>query len=160
MVPQIVSFNCILKDNLGSVLSTTFNRDIMTASGEMISDPVLSGLVQGLKNLKAGERRQISVPAEKAYGFYDPKKVVIFPRKKFGKDQSLNYGDTIFVMDKKQFKKMYRIIEVHGDLIVLDGNHPLAGQDLVFEIETLEARDATNEEIENSVSIISNQAYH
>jgi FKBP-type peptidyl-prolyl cis-trans isomerase SlyD len=45
-------------------------------------------------------------------------------------------------------------------MVALDGNHPLAGQDLTFEIETVEARDATAEEIIKSSNMISTQVLH
>ena len=45
-------------------------------------------------------------------------------------------------------------------MVSLDGNHPLAGQDLIFEIEALEVRDATPAEIDESVNIVSTQLLH
>jgi FKBP-type peptidyl-prolyl cis-trans isomerase SlyD len=49
-------------------------------------------------------------------------------------------------------KNVYRVTEIYGDKVTLDANHPLAGQDLVFEIETTEARPATQDEVERSTS--------
>jgi len=45
---------------------------------------------------------------------------------------------------------MFRVTKIQGDQVTLDGNHPLAGQDLIFDIEATEARDATSEELAES----------
>lgn len=158
MSVQVISFNCTLKNKVGSVISTTYNRDVITSTG--VPQAVLSGLVEGLQNLKKGEKRSIALSAEQAYGFYDPKKIVLFPRKKFGKEKSLNYGEPISIVGKSGMVRMYRVVEIYGDMVALDGNHPLAGQDLIFEIETVEARDATPDEIVESCNILSNQVLH
>jgi FKBP-type peptidyl-prolyl cis-trans isomerase SlyD len=158
MSVQVISFNCILKDRVGSVISTTYNRDVITSiEGQ---SAVLSGLVQGLQNLKKGEKRSISLSAEKAYGFYDPKKVGLFPRKKITEDKSLRFGETVSIASKSGQVRMYRVVEIYGDMVALDGNHPLAGQDLIFEIEAVEAREATADEITQSSNMISSQVLH
>lgn len=158
MSVQVISFNCILKNKVGSVISTTFNRDVINSIDG--PQPVLSGLVEGLQNLKKGERRSITLSAEQAYGFYDPKKVALFPRKKITKDKFLRLGETVSLVTKSGQARTYRIVEIYGDMVVLDGNHPLAGQDLIFEIEAVEARDATLDEIRESGNIISSQVLH
>jgi FKBP-type peptidyl-prolyl cis-trans isomerase SlyD len=55
----------------------------------------------------------------------------------------------------------YRVVELSADFVMLDGNHPLAGQDLIFDIEAVEARDATAEEIAESLPADSSRLnYH
>lgn len=158
MSVQVISFNCTLKNKVGSVISTTFNRDVINS----VEAPqtMLSGLVQGLQNLKKGERRSINLSAEQAYGFYDPKKIVLFPRKKFGKDKVLHVGEPVTIFTKSGAIRSYRVVEIYGDMVALDGNHPLAGQDLVFEIEAVDARDATPDEIKESNNVLSHQVLH
>lgn len=155
---QIVSFNCTLKNKAGKVLSTTYNYDVLTALEN--SELILSGLAAGLQNLKTGEKRSISVPAEKAYGLYDPKKVFFFPRKRFPQDTLLTCGTPVVIVSKTGKARTYRVAQVHGDMVSLDANHPLAGQDLIFEIETLSARDATDEEIFEASNLVSGQYFH
>lgn len=116
---------------------------------------MLSGLTKGLQNLSKGEKRTIAVSAEEAYGLYDPKKVVFFPRKKL--PATIKKGDLINIVSKSGIQRSYLVLELHSDFVSLDGNHPLAGQDLIFEIEALEARDATIEEINESVNLVSTQ---
>jgi FKBP-type peptidyl-prolyl cis-trans isomerase SlyD len=61
---------------------------------------------------------------------------------------------------KSGLQRSYRVLELHPDFVNLDGNHPLAGQDLIFEIETLEARYATAKEINDSANVVASQLLH
>ena len=156
MQAQVISFNCLLKNKAGHLISSTFNREVLTS----IDDPnvMLHGLAKGLQNVKKGEKRSITLSAEEAYGLYDPKKVILFPRKRL--PENLRVNQTVSIVGKSGTVRTYRVAEIHNDLVSLDGNHPLAGQDLIFEIETLEARDATPEEIQDSSNIVSSQLLH
>lgn len=155
---QIISFQCILKNKVGHILSTTINKDVINSpEGE---NSFLRGLVEGLQNLKKGEKRTIQLSAEQAYGFYDPNKVALFPRKKINKEQTLQIGETVVMLSKTGVARSYRVVEIYGDMIALDSNHPLAGQDLVFEVEILEAREATSQELSDMNNSVSLQALH
>tara|TARA_B110001454_G_C12723340_1_gene436791 strand:+ start:8466 stop:8939 length:474 start_codon:yes stop_codon:yes gene_type:complete len=154
MSVQVISFKCVLKNKLGTVISSTFNRDVLTA-GQNDPTSMLSGLTKGLQNLTKGEKRSIALSAEEAYGLYDPKKVVFFPRKKL--PSNTKKGELINIVSKSGIPRAYRVLEIHSDFASLDGNHPLAGQDLVFEIEAIDARDATNEEINESLNMVATQ---
>jgi len=154
---QVVSFNCVLKNKIGTVISSTFNRDVLTV--ELVDHPsLLSGLTKGLQNLVKGEKRTISLIAEEAYGLYDPKKVVFYPRKNLPK--TVKKGEQVNILSKSGIVRSYRVLELHSDFASLDGNHPLAGQDLVFEIEALEAREATADEIKDSLNMVATQLLH
>ena len=151
MQPQIVSFKCLLKNITGQLISTSFNRDVLTSpSGE---GAPLEGLAQALHGLKKGERRSIHLKAQEAYGFYDPSKVILFPRKRIPDHNHLRCGQVVSILSKKGKLRTYRVLQIHGDLVSLDENHPLAGQDLIFEIEAVEARDATSEEVAETQSL-------
>lgn len=156
MSVQVVSFNCLLKNAIGHTISETFNREVLTSvEGENL---MLKGLVEGMQNLTKGEKRSIALSAHEAYGLYDPQKVVLISRNKLPKETQL--GQQISVLGKEGQIKSYRVLEFHADTVSLDGNHPLAGQDLVFEIEALDVRDATADEIAESSTIISEKILH
>lgn len=153
---QVISFKCLLKNKAGSVISTTFNRDVISVSAEKA--PLLPGLAKGLQDLKKGDRRKISLTAEEAYGLYDPKKVIFYPRNKVPKN--INVGESVSIVGKSGKVRNYRMVKFHDDMVSLDGNHPLAGQDLVFEIEALDAREATQEEIADASDTNDSQLFH
>ena len=159
MAIQVVSFNCVLKNNLGQVISSTFNQNVMT-EGAAETPQVLQGLSDGLKDLQKGERRKVCLKAEEAYGFYNPQLVIVRPLEEIFTQGSLKRGEAInYVKDGKS--NSYRVLEISSDSVTLDGNHPLAGQDLVFEIEALAAREATAEEIfKSTVSTAKSRWFH
>lgn len=157
MRPQVISFKCILKNTAGRLISQTYNRDVLTAL-ESDQGGTLSGLSKNLQDLKKGETRTFTVRAEEAYGLYDPNKVILFPRRKLPKE--VRKGETVKISSSTGVIRTYRVAEFHDDFASLDGNHPLAGQDLVFEIEALDARDATPQDIEDSINPVSIQRLH
>lgn len=157
MRPQIVSFNCVLKNRTGQLISTTYNHEVLTAI-ENDQPILLSGLSKEMQNLKKGEKRTIALKAEDAYGLYDLKKVILVPRKKLSK--AVRVGEIVFIIGKSGMQRSYRVLELHSDFVNLDGNHPLAGQDLIFEIETLNARYATEKEIDDSSNAVASQLLH
>lgn len=153
---QVISFNCLLKNKAGLVISSTYNRDVLTAlEGESM---MLQGLSHGLQNIMKGEKRSIALSAEEAYGLYDPKKVILYPRKKI--PTTLRQGDVISIAGKSGAIRTYKVLQFHDDMVSLDGNHPLAGQDLVFEVEALAVREATAQEISDSLNNVSHQILH
>lgn len=144
MAVQVISFYCVLKNNLGHVISSTFNRDVLTGGSHKAKN--LDALAQALQNLHKGEKRKINLRAEQAYGYYNPDLVMICPIEDIEFNEPVAVGEQItYIKDGK--KKSYWVTEVTGNSVTLDGNHPLAGQDLIFEIETTEAREATVEDL-------------
>lgn len=156
MSVQVISFNCILKNKAGQLISSTFNKDVLNNSDD--ENALLLGLAKGLQNLKKGDKRSINLSAEEAYGLYDPKKVILYPRAMLARH--LRIGDMVSIVGKSGTKRHYKVVHFYDDMASLDGNHPLAGQDLVFEIEALSARDATSAEIESSKNPMSSQLLH
>lgn len=158
MQAQIISFKCLLKNVAGQLISSSFNRDVLTSpSGE---GAPLKALALALHGLKKGESRSIHLKAQDAYGFYDPKKVILFPLNKIPDFKNISRGQTVSIVSKKGIFRTYRILQIHGDMVSLDENHPLAGQDLVFEIEATEVRDATLEEIAEDQNLVSKEWVH
>lgn len=149
MKSQIVSFHCVMKNVLGRVLSTSFNRDVITqlAHGEAMEVP---GLPAGLKDVRAGERRHITVKAADAYGLYDPSLARVVPRASLRSSRALAVGENIHMPADGGGFRLYRVTKILGDSVYLDANHPLAGQDLVFDVHVVDARDATEAEILDS----------
>lgn len=156
MSAQVISFNCLLKSKTGQFISSTYNREVLTSLADETA--MLQGLAKGLQNLKKGEKRSISLSAEEAYGFYDPQKVILFPKRKLPKN--LRPGDPVSIVGKSGRPRSYKVVQFHDEMVSLDGNHPLAGQDLIFEIEAIDARDATAQEIDESKNVVSTQLLH
>lgn len=150
MQVQVISFHCVLKNKLGHVLGESFNQDVLTADES--PDAPLRGLTQGLQNMQQGEKRKIFVPAQQAYGYYDPEQVLKISLDAFTKAPKV--GE---VIQYPQLQKPLRVTEIHDGVVTLDANHPLAGQDLIFEVEVFDARPATAEDLDSQIDN-SNQA--
>ena len=158
MKAQIVSFHCVLTDKIGKILSSTFNQNVITYVKD--KGELLQGLAEGLQNLQRGEKRQIILSAAQAYGFYDPNLVVEVLRRELPHGGALRIGDQVLSQSNGKEFKVFRVTETLGNLVTLDGNHPLAGQDLIFDVEGVEIRDATSQEVNDSCSKSEPQYYH
>lgn len=146
MKAQIISFYCVLKNNLGQIVSQSFNHDVINQLEE--GSEILSGLVAGLQDVKPGEKRQVFVPADQAYGLYDEDLVVEVPRTELARGRHLKTGNEIVTKSKEDgHVRTFRVIDSLNDTVVLDGNHPLAGQDLTFEVEIMAAREASEADL-------------
>jgi FKBP-type peptidyl-prolyl cis-trans isomerase SlyD len=158
---QIVSFHCVLKDKIGNIISSTFNHDVITRLEDHDgSEDFLKGLAEGLQDLKKGERRRIFLPADQAYGFYDPRLVVELPRRIFERGKAIQIGHEVQTLSQAGDLRFFKVVAATSDMLTLDGNHPLAGQDLIFEIEATDARDASIEELEEASCVTKAPVLH
>ncbi len=151
MRAQIVSFHCILRDRFGHILSTSFNQDLINQLERPEKEGIhqnLRGLVAGLQDVSAGEKRNFTVPAAEAFGVYQPDLVLTVHRSELPESKQLGVGS--WVRSKSGSNQAYRVVHIDGDQYTLDGNHPLAGQDLSFDIEVVAARDARREDFEET----------
>ena len=164
MKAQIVSFQCIVRDRLGKILSSSFNEEVINQLNGVLpgaNDPWLRGLVTGIQNVHAGERRQLNVPASEAFGHYDPNLVLRVPRAELAKSEGLVIGSELMRQaGPGRPKRAYRVTQIQGENLVLDGNHPFAGQDLVFDIEVVAARDACPADFEEASAGLPDSTRH
>jgi len=101
---------------------------------------IISGLEQQMEGMKEGESKKIMVEAEDAYGPVNPNAVREIPRERFPEEVNLQPGMVIPLRDNNGNSLPARIDEVNGDMVVLDFNHPLAGQDLTFDVTVVDIR--------------------
>ncbi|MDR3260668.1 MAG: FKBP-type peptidyl-prolyl cis-trans isomerase [Tannerella sp.] len=105
-----------------------------------------------LKGLAVGDRFRFSLTPENAYGEFIGENVVELPRKVFeieGKfdEEFIREGNTVPMMDSDGQQLNGSILEVRDDTVLVDFNHPLAGETLHFDGEVLDVHEATAEEI-------------
>lgn len=113
-------------------------------------DDIFPKIEEALQGKSVGESVQVKLQPDEAFGEYDPQLVQIESRKEFPKELQVGMqfeggpedgGDDDFVI--------YRVTDIEGDKVVLDGNHPLAGSALVFTCTVTAIRPASAEEIEH-----------
>jgi FKBP-type peptidyl-prolyl cis-trans isomerase SlyD len=151
MKTQIVSFHCVLKNKLGKEISSSFNSGILTDSQNpsltQNQPKILQTLLKALEGAKTGDKRQVFVPADEAYGLYDSSRVLTVSRKSLTPNVQLTVGAQVVREANNGQPEYFRIIDLTGNRVTLDANHPLAGEDLVFELEVTEARKPTLAEL-------------
>lgn len=153
MKAQVISFRCVIKNKLGQVLSSSFIRDAINQRDH--GNDRLPGLVEGLQSVRVGEKRRIAVPAGSAYGTYDPGLIIELPRCELTYSDQLARGSQVLRPHGTDSEsRLFRVIRLDKDHVVIDGNHPLAGHDLVFEVEILSARDARSEDLIDTSSLL------
>ncbi|MGM3162740.1 peptidylprolyl isomerase [Dickeya undicola] len=107
---------------------------------------LISGLEKALEGRDVGERFDVSVGANDAYGEYDDNLVQRVPKDVFVGVDELQVGMR-FLADTDQGPVPVEITEVQDEHVVVDGNHMLAGQNLKFNVEVVAIREATEEEL-------------
>ena len=105
--------------------------EFMVGSGQ-----VISGFEGGLMGKMVGDKVTIHIKAEDGYGQSDPNLMVQLPKSNL--PGAVEVGTVLEGQDVTGNTVMVTVKEVHEDFVVIDGNHPLAGQDLIFDIEILE----------------------
>lgn len=134
---------------------TDENNDMLDATeeGELFSylhghDNVIPGLEKSLEGLAAGDKPHIIVHPAQGYGVRDPNAEIEVPRSQFPDDTDLAPGDRV-AMEGADGEMMFTVTQLSDTSVKLDGNHPLAGMILHFDIEVIEVRPATEEELEH-----------
>ncbi len=142
-----MTFHYVLKDKgTGEVIeSSKEHGEPMTVL--VGSQEIIPALEEKMMGMGEGERRDITLTAEEAYGPRADELIQSVPRHLFG-DLELKEGMLLEASTPEGPIRM-TVLKVGEDEVVVDMNHPLAGKDLVFEIEVLNVREATPEELEH-----------
>ena len=107
---------------------------------------ILPALEKELLGMKVGDKKKITLKAADAYGEYDKAALKEFPRSMFPKDSTFAVGER-FLVETPNGPYPIKIAEVKDKSVVVDFNHPLAGKDLMFDVQIVKIRDATKEEL-------------
>jgi peptidylprolyl isomerase len=100
-----------------------------------VDHPRLPGLGLTLVGMAPGARTKVTVPPEQAYGMPDPGRVFRLARTRFPAHQVLPIGKWVHILDRHGRRRLVRILEARAKLVVVDNNHPQAGQALDLEVE-------------------------
>lgn len=143
---KVVSLAYQLTNKAGDVLDESSVQDpFMFIQG---SGQVIPGLETALMGLKKGDKKKVQVEPAEGYGELDPKLKMTVKRSQFPKGVELEQGMQ-FEASGPQGDSIFTVISFTDNEVTIDGNHPLAGETLNFDVEVLEIRDATEEEEEH-----------
>jgi FKBP-type peptidyl-prolyl cis-trans isomerase SlyD len=141
---RVVTLNYTLRDEQGAVIDSSTGRaplSYLHGKGNIIP-----GLEEALAGKAAGDRLDVTVAPERAYGPRDERLVQIVPRARFGEVEGLQPGMQVRA-SSPQGPRMVTVVRIDRDFVTVDGNHPLAGRTLHFSVEVAEVRKATHEEV-------------
>lgn len=96
---------------------------------------VIKGFDDALVDMKVGDKKTVEIPVDEAYGARREDMVVEYPKKDFPDEMTPEVGMQLNMSDNQGNNFPVVIKEIKNEIVVLDANHPLAGQDLVFDIE-------------------------
>jgi FKBP-type peptidyl-prolyl cis-trans isomerase 2 len=104
---------------------------------------VIKGFDQGLLGMTVGQKKTIEIPVEEAYGPRDPQMLMEFPIDRFPTDMKPEVGMQLNMTSNTGQHVPVVIVDVKEDIVILDANHPLAGEDLIFDLELVEIKGAS-----------------
>ncbi len=141
---KVVSIHYALTDEGGNVIDSSKGREpfaFIYGSGMIVA-----GLEEALSSKLIGSKLQVKVPAEKGYGPRDESLVQVISRDQFPPEAEVREGDQ-FQAQHGHHMQVVTVMKISGTEITIDANHPLAGVTLNFDVEVIDVRDATSEEL-------------
>jgi len=143
-INKVVSIDYTLTSAEGKVFDTSEGLAPLTyihGKGNIIP-----GLEKVLEGKKVGEKLNVTIPPEEAYGIRDERLVQVIPHSSFEGVEKIEPGMQ-FQANFEGHPQIIVITKVEGDNITIDANHPLAGEQLTFDVAVTEIREATEEEL-------------
>ena len=99
---------------------------------------VIKGFDDGVTGMTVGEKKTINIPFTDAYGPINPEMLIEISKDRFPKDMVIEAGVPLMMSDEEGHQFEVSIVEIKDTVVMLDANHPLAGKDLVFDLELIE----------------------
>lgn len=140
---KVVGFSYTLKDDSGQVLDQSSpEQPFEYLHGH---ENIVPGLEKQLNGLQSGDEKQVEVAPVEGYGEFDEKLVFRVPKANFPQDIAIETGMQ-FQSKGPDGSMVVTVKDVEEDAVTVDGNHPLAGQTLYFDVKIDSVRDATEQE--------------
>jgi peptidylprolyl isomerase len=105
---------------------------------EVGSGMVIKGFDDGVTGMKVGDKKTINISTENAYGEKNPDMLIEYPRSQFPENIELQVGTDLMMSSASGQQFQVKIADIKDDVVILDANHPLAGEELIFDIELVE----------------------
>lgn len=144
---MVVGLEYTLRLDDGEVIDTSTGRgplQFLQGRGQIIP-----GLEKELYGMGLGEEKSVVVPPDEGYGQRKPGAFQEFPKEAFPQDTEAQPGMAVQLVDQAGRPHMAFVHEVRDATVLLDLNHPLAGETLHFDVEVVMLREATEEELDH-----------
>ena len=140
---EVRGFHYTLKDGEGNLVDSSEGRApllFLVGSGQIIP-----GLEKELEAMNVGDKKQVEVKAADAYGDVIEDLKITVKKDQFPEGSDVKVGDQ-FQVNNEPNAPIFTVMDIQGNDVMVDGNHPMAGKDLFFDVEVTEKRAATEEE--------------
>lgn len=141
---KVVGIDYKLTDSSGKVIDSSLDHGplyYIQGTGSLIP-----GLEVELEGKKSGDHLEVKIAAKDGYGEVDNSLCQTVPRAQFESTEGLEIGMQ-FEVETEQGELVVTVTKIEGESVTVDGNHPLAGIDLHFDVTVKEVREATAEEL-------------
>lgn len=142
----VASFHYTLKNAEGDIIDSSEGQEPLAYLHG--AQNIVPGLEKELDGKAVGDSLNVVVPPAEGYGEKNPELIQDLPANMFTGVDQLEVGME-FHAQTEQGLQIVSIVDVDGDTVTVDGNHVLAGQDLHFDIEITDIREASKEELEH-----------
>lgn len=142
---KAVSIDYTLTNDAGEVIdSSAGGAPLVYLQG---AGNIIAGLEKALEGKQVGDELNVTVEPEEAYGEYSAELVNTLSRSMFEGVDELEVGMQFHASGPDGSMQIVTIRDLDGDDVTVDGNHPLAGQRLTFQVKIVDIRDASQEEV-------------
>lgn len=141
---SVVTIDYTLTDPNGQTLDTSSGREPLAYLHGMGN--IIPGLEQALEGRSTGDQLQVTIAPEQAYGVMNPELKQTIPAEQFRGVQKIEVGMQFRAQGPDGFR-VVTVTDVSADQVTVDGNHPLAGVTLNFDVTIRSVRPATAEEV-------------
>jgi FKBP-type peptidyl-prolyl cis-trans isomerase SlyD len=143
---RVVSITYTLKDNDDNIIDHSDDGSFCYLHGAI---NIIPGLEDALAGKNTGDELSVTIPPEQGYGQRDAQRVQTVPRDMFPADQEIQPGMQFHAQGPDGQELVVTIAKVEDEAVTVDGNHPLAGVHLNFDVKVMDVREATEEEVEH-----------
>lgn len=142
---MVVTFHYTLRNESGDILDSSSGAEPLSYLHGYKN--IVPGLEKALLGKAVGAQFKVTVPPAEGYGDREDEMVIKVPRKEWDLPEHVGAGEIVELQSPEGHVVPAVIVEIGAEVVVLDANHPLAGEQLFFEIELTAIRSATQEEL-------------
>ena len=143
---KVVTLNYTLKDDDGNIIDQSHDDQFAYLHG---AQNIISGLEIALTDKAKGDKVSVRIEPKDGYGEYNDSMIQNVDKNMFDNEQELEVGQQFHAQTPDGHMITVTIKAIDEDEITVDGNHPLAGVHLNFDVEVVDVREATTEEIDH-----------
>ena len=143
---KVVTINYTLRNDNKDILDSAQNGDFAYLHG---SNNIIAGLEKALEGKSVNDELSVSIAPNEAYGERIPEMTQSVPREMFGGEENIEVGQQFHAASPEGQDIVVTVVAVDDDNVTVDGNHPLAGETLHFDVTIVDIRDASAEELEH-----------